>query len=187
MGWFWPEIEDRPLRFGSGRGDSLFFLDACECEAGSWGFLGGLQGSPIKPVAAQFRMGTLAPVSVAHRRRTLCFRTRTCPADLLLARLAPSRPSLSSWTSGLGKPAEQSVSPRASCSCKHFAASLLWYLAGLTGHAHCWPRHGPDLEPEHPLSAESHLPSLFSQPLAPISSTRVFQLTSHWENSPSQR
>lgn len=26
LGWFWPEIEDRPLRFGSGRGDSLFFL-----------------------------------------------------------------------------------------------------------------------------------------------------------------
>lgn len=25
-------------------------------------------------------------------------------------------------------------------------------LVGLTGHAHCWPRHGPDLKPEHPLS-----------------------------------
>lgn len=36
-----------------------FFLDACECDAGSWGFPGGLQGSPIKPVVRTVPYGNI--------------------------------------------------------------------------------------------------------------------------------
>lgn len=174
-----------------------FFLDACECEAGSWGFPGGLQGSPIKPVVHTVPYGNIGTSvsgtqvtdAVLPNEKVSAQQTADSPHGQPALPDSPQASSPSHGPQGPGSPGS-SQSPPLPGSAAALSTSLHYFsgiLEGLTGHAHCWPCHDPDLEPEHPLSPESHLPSLFSKPLAPISSTLVFQLTPHWENSPSQR